>query len=303
MNGVHIPTQCPPCPPLFAPTSFKSTLRAFYRREQRGGPILLVLIALVFTSPTLLHAQDSLRSRYGIYIHDNLNFHAANFQQLPGVPNCCPRFETGFGTGVGGGAMIELPLNRATLFSLRAGVHSMSGVLSAIETTTVIINNTPQAGEFTHTVDASIMTLGLEPLVRYRLFHGLFLSAGAEGAFVVTKNYSQQEQITKPDGVGTFVDAQGNDTHSRIRNVVRGSIPTAASFVASLVGGISYEVPMNNTGTLIGAVEMFYNYPLGYFSKDLLWKVSTLSVGVAVKYSPKHFDSTDNAAPGGKSTR
>ena len=268
------------------------------RRKGITGAVCLVLLFSIAAN-----AQDTLTTRYGIYIHDNLNFHAANFQQLPGVPNCCPRFETGFGSGIGAGAMIELPLNHATLFSIRASLHSMSGVLSAVETTTVIINNAPQAGEFTHTVDASIMSLGIEPLVSFRLLHGLFVSAGAEGAFVVTKSYSQQEQITKPDGVGTFVDAQGNDTHSRTRNAVSGSIPTAASFVASLVGGISYEVPMNSTGTLIGAVEGFYHYPLGYFSKDLFWKVSSVSVGIAVKYCPRNVGSEGNAAPGGKATR
>ena len=57
---------------------------------------------LVCISVHSLQAQaqqggDQLFSRYGIYGNVGLISHSADFRAFPGVPNCCPKFQSGTG--------------------------------------------------------------------------------------------------------------------------------------------------------------------------------------------------------------
>ena len=78
--------------------------------------ILLVLTALVFMDATMIVAQeyadqpDSPRPSYGISAGVDFNFHNADFIGLPGIPSCCPRFETGTGFGLNCGLYYSFPV-------------------------------------------------------------------------------------------------------------------------------------------------------------------------------------------------
>ena len=71
----------------------------------------------------------------------------------------------------------------------------------------------------------------------------------------MAQEYSAAETITQPDGAGTFIDSNGNDTHSRIRNVSSGEIPNPSTLQLGIVGGISWRFPLNRRGTLVLAPE------------------------------------------------
>src|SRR5258708_1030234 len=47
-SPLSVPTQRPPSPPLFAPPAFRQSRFIFSWREQRGGPLLLVLVVGAF---------------------------------------------------------------------------------------------------------------------------------------------------------------------------------------------------------------------------------------------------------------
>src|SRR4051794_24787393 len=70
----------------------------------------LLLLSALASLPACVHAQsvqDSLllRDRYGLYIDLGFNHHLADFRALPGVPNCCPQFQSGNGVGASFGLL------------------------------------------------------------------------------------------------------------------------------------------------------------------------------------------------------
>ncbi len=248
------------------------------------GVVLVFLLGL----PVLLSAQ-TLRPRYGLYGAYDLNQHSADFRQLPGVPNCCPRFEEGSGTGPAYGALVELPLTSRFFLNLRLGYMSHDATLTAEEPTTVIVGGVAQQGAFTHTVDASLSTIGIEPMVSWNATgtSGLHVHLGFRLATLMKNAFSQQEVVSQPANSGTFVDSNGNDTQSRIRNEYSGDIPNASTLAISGAVGVSYELPLNADRTMFLVPEVFYFYGLSQVVDGLDWKVNAIRPGLAVKYWPK----------------
>ena len=54
----------------------------------------------------------SPRASYGLFFDLNYNMHSANFsgKDLQGIPDCCPRYETGQGIGYGIGLFYAFPV-------------------------------------------------------------------------------------------------------------------------------------------------------------------------------------------------
>lgn len=222
--------------------------------------------------------------RYGVYGGYDLNLHSASFTELPGIPNCCPRFESGNGGGLAAGALVEFPLSRRWLLDLRAGLAQQDGLLSVTEQTGVILGGTPRTGSFEHRVDAQLTTIGLEPSIGLRLTDRLMLRAGFRAGMLVTSTFSQVEELISPEGRGTFIDEAGNDTHKRTRNEAEGDIPGAAKLQAALQVGAGYDLPLNARKTLILAPEISYSLPVTSILDGGGWQVHTFRFGVAVKY-------------------
>lgn len=245
--------------------------------------LLIMAIATVLTLPLAAQSgdDDTLRARYGIFGDFSLNYHTADFQRLPGVPNCCPRFEKGDGTGFALGVLYELPLQQRLSLLLRLGYIDYGGLLTAQEKEMLYVAPSYYEGTFEHTVDAALAALAFEPLVAWTLVDRLSLLAGLQAGYVLTSDYEQVETIVDPPDRGVFVD-----TRRRTRNASAGSIPEASSFTAALVGGLRYEVPLNDEGTLAAAPEALFAYGLTPVVSDLDWQVNTLRFGVSVLYRP-----------------
>jgi len=181
-----------------------------------------------------------------------------------------------------------LPLTELFDFQIRADYHSLNGTLSATETTEVLgPSGTPVLGAFQHTLIATLATIGIEPMLGIRVIGDLYVHAGLSAGILVSKKYSQQEEIIQPDGGGTFEDSNGNDTHSRVRNNLSGTIPNASSFQLAALGGISYMLPLNRSRTLFLAPEIFYNFGITKIASDLTWRVNSIRAGIALMFSPE----------------
>ncbi len=243
--------------------------------------VLILAIVLV------AHASAQDRSAFGLYGHYALNTHTANFQQLPGVPNCCPRFETGHGIGLVVGALYEKPLATSFALQLRAGYQNLNAELVSIEATSVFQNGSAAPGEFTHTLKASLSTIGIEPMLAWRPFGDVRFNVGLSVGAVLVHRYDQREQITQPGFSGTFLDSLGNDTRSRTRNESSGEIPDASSFHIGLLGGISHPMAMNADRTLFVAPEVTFALGLTPIASGLSWTANALRIGVSFLYSPK----------------
>lgn len=230
-----------------------------------------------------LHAQapqeaDTPLSRYGVYGNLGLISHSADFRAFPGVPNCCPKFQSGSGTGMSFGLLYEVPLSPAWWLSLRAGYDDYSAKLTTRESE--LFSGGIQ-GEFEHRVTTTLSSLGLEAMIRFAPIRNLHIGGGLRAASVLSKDYSQVEVIVAPVDQGVF--SNGKST----RNDTSGTIPNASSLAINLLAGISYDLPLNAGGTLFLTPGIQYSLGMLPIISDYDWQANALQFGIALKYAPK----------------
>ncbi|MDH7516505.1 MAG: OmpA family protein [Bacteroidota bacterium] len=242
---------------------------------------LIVLATAVRSQAQPGLTDDTIRQGIGVYASYNFNQHWTNFGKLPGVPNCCPRFESGSGGGFSLGLFYRIPLFLRTALDVRAGYSSYGALLSAVEPTYVSVDGQGMDGEFEHTLDAELASIGLEPLVDYRVWKTLSLLAGPRLAIVTRSRYSQKETIVKPQDIGVFPETQ-----TRTRNALSGDIPEASSIEAALLLGARYEVPLNAERTLTASPEVLFSVGLVPVVKSLAWSANAFRAGVSIRYRP-----------------
>ena len=249
-------------------------------------PLLLIVMSL-----TLHSKEDSLRSSYGFFGNFLLNMHIADFKRIPDCPNCSPGFRSGFGVGPAFGVLYEYPLSRSYSLGARLSYQDISGLLTESEMTRVIVNSESVDGEFEHTMDATLTTIGFEPYFMYNVSDRFSLSLGIQIGSIMSKNYSQKEEIVKPANTGTFVDENGDDTFSRTRNEFSGELEKAASLFIAPVLGVSYKFPLNSKGTWNMFPELAYQFGVTNIVDDPLvnqWTVHSFRMGIALKYTPEY---------------
>ncbi len=248
--------------------------------------VQILIVALHLLGIQAKSQIDSARSRYGIVVGYGQNFHTADFRQLPGVPNCCPRFESGDGSGLNLAALYERPLYGGVMLGVRAGMNTHSATLTADEATTLAVNGQSKPGVFRHTVAAELKSASLEPYLSVHLFSGLRISVGAQIGWLHTAIYTQEERITEPQEFASFLDSNGVDTRSRVRNQSSGNLPNASQLLASASAALSYELPMNNNKTLFLVPSLHFSYSLNTVVKQLAWNAAALSPSLSIQYSP-----------------
>ncbi len=220
---------------------------------------------------------------YGIYGDYNLNGDKSNFQQLPTIPSCSPPYRSGSGKGFSLGLSMEYQLPYSFHIGLRGGLSTLNSKLSTDESTFVRIADSVAIGVFQHSIDAKIMDIGVEPFLSYNPLLGINLYGGARIGFIAQKNFSQEERIIQPSDRGVFID-----THTRVRNDTSGTIPESAGIYASIMGGISYDLPLNSDKSLVLSPEIFYHLGLTNIVNNLDWKISSLKLGISIKFTPLH---------------
>lgn len=225
--------------------------------------------------------NDRLPLRIGGFVDLNGNFHTTDFRALPGVPNCCPKFESGFGMGIAIGALLDIPFDEKIFAELRADYSQHGGTLKQTETTTISIDGRPAIGEFEHKIEAKISSIGITGLFGFSPIKNLSLFAGPRIGFVMQKTYDQRETLTSPVDRGYFL---GTDS-SRVRNVSSGDIQDANSINLGLELGARYEFPLNRKGNLFIAPELFFRVGLTQAVKDLTWGIHTLHGGISIVYN------------------
>ena len=255
---------------------FASNFYSHYRKNTMRvlTTLSLIVICTVFCQ---FSAQSQQRPAYGIFGDYNLNSYTADFRNFPNVPSCCPQYQDGIGSGFSLGILYELPLADKLRLALRLGYSSRSGTLKRTENT-VVTGNIP--GVFEHQVDASLADIGLEPIAQYNLFGSLWLNLGGRIAAVTTKNFSQKETIISPTD-GVFPN--GSSTRNEFNDQ---AIPEASSLYAAVLGGLSYDLPLNAQGSLILAPEVLYSLGITPVASGLKWSSNSLRIGLALKYSP-----------------
>ncbi len=245
----------------------------------------LFVTVIVVCSFSTSKSQDTNQTRFGLFGHYLLSIHSADFTKLPGIPNCCPRFESGSGSGYTFGALFEYPVSKSFLLGARFGLQSIGATLTADENTTIIVDGVARRGTFTHTVAATLQNVGVDGLLIWNPVKKLFISTGLRVGMVNTSTFTQEERITSPANGATFLDSNGNDSRTRVRNEFSGDIPQATSSYLGLLLGLGYEFPLNKSKTMLIAPELFYQLGISSVAESMNWNANGLRVGLALKYS------------------
>ncbi len=256
-----------------------------------------VSIGLIFLTVFLVSAQEKQqetvyaqspfeqRPSYGLFFGLNYNQHKANFTgaEWEGFPNCCPRYEEGSGIGFSGGIFYSFPIMTDLDLNLRLIYSNLSALLSKEEPVKVpYIDGTSKDGIFEHTVDASISSVGIMPLIKFYSTEKLTVMGGFRAGLLIGNTFSQKEEILSPNW-GVF-----EDTGTRTRHVQTDQpIPNASTLDFAGVVGVSYSFPMGSSYEWFIEPEIFYILGLMPLASGLSWQANAIVGGVSIKYSPR----------------
>jgi len=246
--------------------------------------IIYIITTFILLSYTLIQAESETNAKLGLFGMYGFNQHSTSFSNLPNIPNCCPEFQNGSGNGLNLGLSYERKLHPKWWIGARVGLFQLDGTLSEIEGTPVVYNGQIYDGKFEHSIQSKINLLAIEPHISYNAFSDFFINFGFRTGMNISDSYSQKEQIVDPKNAGTFLDENGNNTFSRIRNKFSGSIPNSASLQYGIIGGINYELSINSNRTLILAPEVQFYYSLSDIINNIDWRANSISAGLALKY-------------------
>lgn len=224
------------------------------------------------------------RNRFGAFAGAGMNLHDANFSKLPGVPNCCPQFTGGSGFGYSAGLLYENPFLDRFYWGARLRYSSKNGEALDNEPLPngVQVGGELTDGEFRHELESTVSTIDAGPVIGYRIFEDLHIWIGAGASFLVQKEFSQRERLTKPENSGVFAD-----TETRVRNDTSGNLPNPVNINYFAGAGVGYDFPLNSAGTLLGGVELAYSQGLADIIENRDWKIASARLGLAIKYCPK----------------
>ncbi|MCX7735890.1 MAG: OmpA family protein [Candidatus Kapabacteria bacterium] len=226
--------------------------------------------------------EDSLLFHFGPFVNYNLNIHIADFNKLPGVPNCCPRFRTSFGSGFTLGGFLDLPLRRDLGIDLRLSFSDLGANLTEEENigNVRLKETTPPFNTYTgnitveHLIKAKLLAIGFEPSLYFTFFGNLRSYLGFKLAYFLTNQYDQREKIISPNNV-VFTDDRiiRNDVYNQ-------EIPEINKFQIFGLLGISFDLPLGRG--LMLAPELRYYLP---FTKvtSVDWRVASLNIGASLR--------------------
>ncbi len=241
---------------------------------------LYVVALCALLSCLSLSAQDTTELfSVGGFVGYNLNFHSADFQKLPGIPNNSPGFTSGNGGGFALGGLFEYPLSPLLRLQLRASYSSLSGEMTTQENpgNQLDISN-PDAVKVTdiiieHRMRGNLNGIMVEPALSIKPWRNVSFQVGAALGFLLKNEFEQEEVIVQPPSV-TFLN------NRTIMNDTSGSMPGDQNMYIAAIAGISYELPAGKHSTIIPSLR--YYLPFGDIA-SVPWKVSVLQFSAALR--------------------
>lgn len=245
--------------------------------------ILYLIMVLTLFEVHAIYAQATSTERYGVFGGYSINFHTADFRALPGVPNCCPKFENGTGGGFSFGGMYEFALTRKFWLTLRAGYSALDATLVREEYVPALRLADdyyfPDA-TIDHRIKASVSTIGVAPVITFNPIGGLRFHTGVELSVLSGIHYEQVEEM-KAEGL-VF-----KENLKRTRNEYSGELSGVNKFQTSLIIGASMELPLNRSKSMVIVPEALFHIGLSNLTESVVWKANAFQVGIAFKYAPQ----------------
>ncbi len=243
---------------------------------------LLTLLTLACIAPIMVQSQSMLRDqqRVGLFGNYTLDMHAASFSAIPGVPNCCPEFTGGSGSGFFGGLTYLSPIETNLFMDIRVHYGSFSGTMTANQTLPIITSTGAQTSAvIEHQLTTSFTQISAEPLVGYRITPDFSLRAGVMAGYRIASTYEQKETLLQPSNA-TF------ETGRRTRNETSGDLPFVSALGLGITVGASYDLPLNADRTMFISPEVYYTFSPFSVVEHLSWTISHLRAGIALSLIP-----------------
>lgn len=246
---------------------------------------VLTVFLFLLLPMSIFSSERQILFHLGGYFGLNVNNHIGSFSKLSNeYPNCCPRFESGMGTGIALGGLFEKKVDDKFLWGLKFGFSQLDGIFQPKE---IIGNsefrkNTPPYdtvfiayAEVEHYLSSKIYTIGAEAYLLYNIFDRLNSNVGLRLAYTTTKEFSQYEKLIKPDNV-TFLEG------TRKRNeYYNQAIPKNNNMQLFGLIGINYDLPIGKNSYLTPSINFYI--PFTNIS-DVDWKVNTFQFTLSVKF-------------------
>lgn len=239
----------------------------------------LLYSALVLTAAATAQPQED-RARIGLFGDYGIGLHAASFKQLPGIPNCCPEFQSTTGSGLFLGLTYATPLSTSLSLHLRAHYGMFSVGFDEPETQPVAgPDGALETATIRHTLDADFSQISVEPLIGYHLTPDLQLLGGVTAGFKISSTYEQKETLESPS-TATFSNGL------RTRNQANGDIPDASTLALGITIGATYDLALNADRTVFLSPEVLFTYSPIAVASGVSWNAHQLRAGLALSFIP-----------------
>jgi outer membrane protein OmpA-like peptidoglycan-associated protein len=263
--------------------------------KSRRVIIAIVALMLGTNNTTPLAAQQEF-IRYGAFAHYGINQQTLAFKEfapsaaIQNFPNANTQAIQHFGL------LAEFPLVSVFGIGLRATFSQLSTNFTSTGTPIPSSIGSPDASvrfiQVSHNLETQISTIDAEPYITIRPFGGLVIHLGARAAFGLSSSFYQFERMNDP------INAAVYETGTDRRGEQRGTIPGLRGFTPYLMGGLSYEIPLDRDGKFILAPEAFYSYNLGSMLAAQDWRVNTIRAGISLRFAPFSSEQTVGFTPG-----
>lgn len=243
----------------------------------------ITLVLLAFLLPIALFSQSKLDQigDIGIYGGMGMNNHSTGFGFLPQYPSCCPNYKTGEGFGINLGLLANYNINRDMQVGVKVGYSDLSALISQTESKIVDNNQgTFSNGLVRHDLDVTLPSIVFEPTVSINLIENLKGFVGVGFNYLLSGDITQKETLEQPTDV-TFENGKAT------RNEVSGPLDNLSSILPLVSLGASYDLPLDNNNNMFLSPTVSYTYRFGNVVSGLDWTVSSLNLGVQIKYSIK----------------
>lgn len=267
-------------------------IQSIKRNRKKMKGYLVLIFAFFYTNVLFSANSDTIKPYlyWGIFGGGNYNLHSADFRELPGIPNCCPKFEKGDGIGFHFGGLLRFPLSDSYSIGVNLGYITLNGTLQKDEIigNTEIRNVVPpyETTEIVkaisnHSVDGNFSAITAEPRFIWNFFNGFRWNFGFQIGFLTNATFSQREKILEPNNI-VFTS-----TGTKIRNEFNDEeLKNKSSLQIHGKSSIGYELKFGKDMLLIP--EIGFSYPFSNLYSGN-WKVmpvfGTLALEIPIKPS------------------
>lgn len=248
--------------------------------------LVRTLLCLVILS-THLRAQVSATETLALRLGGGLasTTHSGSISSSSGILDCGV-LSSGFGSGPGGFAAIELPIASWGALGLEVGLTNRGGAFTRNNIYPLRDSATGQDVTMTtlYTLDVTLSNLDvaaqlLIPLIGTLQRRTLGLSVGPRLALPMTASFVQRESVVSPETAVFYESGQPVQE----RTIRQGALQSRSALMVALSAGLESFIHLSESMSLVPRVSA--DYFIGDLVTDASWKPLTIRADLALRFA------------------